>query len=542
MSTDVLRWSDDAVVTTHDWGVLVHDERGVHQLRGSGLERPVAWIRERLTEPTDPASLLAPLPDGNRARMGRLVDSLVARGAITVERSDASATRTLHAGLRTGPAGHRAAQALATLLEGHGVVLPRPAAALSPGLAVVDGDVHPADAPERAVGFRLVLRSEDVWLGLFRGDAADRAAGAQELLRYLGASGAAALPGAAHGAEAWLPWVARTLAATARPDASGADRCVRLTVDPFAVHEHRLVRTDGDRVAGGVGAVEDLSDPLVISRRCAHLVDDVTSPVGVPSEAGLRQLPLQLSGSTVRHADGSREVVLGHGWTLEHARGHAVGQAVLRYGLSRLSPSVTAQPLAQGSRPGAPVVLRRDDVLRATAGSGGVASLGATAHHAAHAAAVQLAARLAATDPQVTWHPAPLPPSTTGADLLATDQECDQMLVAQGLPFDLVALRVAPDAVVMGASDHGPRDAAEAAVVQALLRHQSRSPGNGVAAPRTYRPPAATSDGVPDVTSLAALLGRHGTPLVVPLSGGPSVDAVLPHQVLVLLAPGGSRP
>ncbi|WP_407319149.1 hypothetical protein UQW22_01920 [Isoptericola halotolerans] len=546
MSAMVLRWSTGAVVTMHDWGVIVHDERGAHQLRGSGLEQPVSWLQARLTEPTDLTSLLVPLPEPKRPRVRRLVDSLVARGAITVMPAEEPLTSDLRVELRVSahPVSEAIARKLADLLSPHFLEPPFSTAPVPGDRPTIDGHVRSMDASERAPSFRLVIVGQDLWFGQFGGEEADRVAGAEELSRYLGQEDVKACSSPTDGIDAWLPWIARTMVDARRAGVHDGDRCVRLTVDPFALHEHRLVRVVGDRAHGSLDdEPDDLADPLVLSRRCAHLVDDVTSPLAVPSESRLQQLPLQLSRSASRLADGSRETAVGHGWTLEHARGHAVGQAVLNHGIARLEPHVRANPLAaREGRPDESVVLRRDDVLKWLAQYRGVASLGATAERATHQAATRLAAHCAMTDGQVAWQRAPLSSATRGAELLAIHQECGEVLVARGLPFSLVALRVAPDAAVWGVSDRSPQEAAERAVVQALLFHQSGSPGNEAAPPRTYPLPSTTAAAGPAPAHLVDVLARHGMPLVVPLSGGPTIDAALPHQALVLLISGGSRP
>lgn len=81
------------------------------------------------------------------------------------------------------------------------------------------------------------------------------------------------------------------------------------------------------------------------------------------------------------------------------------------------------------------------------------------------------------------------------------------------------------------------QSAAEEAVLQALLFHQSHSPGSAVATPRTYPLTSSVTTVGATYPELAGFLARHGRPLAVRLSGGLSIDATIPHQVLALLAP-----
>lgn len=545
MSAGSLQWSATAVVTTHDWGVLVHDEGGAHQLKGTGLGAPVDWLRSRLGTPVPEEQLLAPLPPAARDRMRRLLEALTTRGAVVAAPgapvpSGAARVRLTHGG---DPASAALAGRLGERLRAAGAAC-TVGAGTAPGC--VDGTVHHGTSTGTETGLRVVVTGEQLWLGLFPGAGSSRGTGAAELLRHLQRAGVASDPDPDDRSwEAWVPWLSRTLLT-----AAGSDRCVRLGWDPYRMDEHRLVHERPGPAGGRVPAPaapdrpeEDLADPLVLSRRCAPLVDDVTSPLGVPTESGLRQLPLQLSACRVRLDDGSLRTVTGHGWSLEEARGRAVGEAVLEHALSRLPPEVTAHRFrdAAPSAPGEPVRVARGDVERRLAEGRAAAALGATAAGSVRAAAVRLAAHLVLQHGWGPWRTAALPPATPGADLLALHQDGDELLVATGLPFALVALPVAPGTVVAGVSAHDDREAVRNAVVQALLHHQGQDPGNEGAAPRTWAAPVpGPGPHSRAAADLDAVLGEHGTPVVVPLCGGPDLDAALPHRSLVLLVPGGA--
>ncbi len=544
MSAGTLQWSDTAVVTTHDWGVLVHDEGGAHQLKGSGLGAPVDWLRSRLGTPVPAEDLLAPLPPAARDRMHRLLEALTTRGAVVAAPgapvpSGVPRVRLTHGG---DPASAALAGRLGERLRAAGAAC-TVGAGTAPGC--VDGTVHHGTSTGTETGLRVVVTGEQLWLGLFPGAGSSRGTGAAELLRHLQRAGVASDPDPDDRSwEAWVPWLSRTLLT-----AAGSDRCVRLGWDPYRMDEHRLVHERPGPAGGRVPAPaapdrpeEDLADPLVLSRRCAPLVDDVTSPLGVPTESGLRQLPLQLSACRVRLDDGSLRTVTGHGWSLEEARGRAVGEAVLEHGLSRLAPEVTAHRFQEAApAPREPVRLPRRDVERRLAEGRAAAALGATAAGSARAAAVRLAAHLVLQHGRGPWRSAALPPAAPGADLLALHQDPGELLVATGLPFALVALPVAPGTVVAGVSLHGEREAVRNAVVQALLHHQGQDPGNEAAAPRTWAAPHPGPGQHPRAAAdLDTVLGEHGTPVVVPLRGGPALDAALPHRSLVLLVPGGA--
>lgn len=551
MSAGVVRWSTSSVVTTHDWGVLVQNERGAQRVRGTGLQRPVAWLRSRLAEPTTLENLLAPLPAARRAPVERLVEALTLRGAIRVLPVDPPPGGPVSVELLAGPHAfsRAAAEELCALWQLSGVEYGCSGPRARTRLPILDLAVGVSGSPGQVTGFRLMLWGDELWLGRFAGQEDERAAMAEQMTRHLVRSDPGGEPaGADPGGEPWFPWLAREVAqAGVRCGAEETGECVRLGTDPLVLHRHRLVREDdGPAVALAESAAdEDPADPLVVSRRCAALVDSVMSPVAPPEESGLRQLPLQLSRCRVRVAEGVVETVVGHGWTLEQARGRAVGAAVLAHGLSRMEPLVRTQPFhdpdPDGTGARAVRVLPRERIKDALAGSRAAVSLGATAELGAVAAATRLAAHLEMIHGQRGLLTVAFPHSEQGADLLAIHQDCREMLLAPGLPFHLVAVEVGPGAVVTGVSATSEQEAVREVILQALLHHQSLADGNGAVAPRLYRTPprVVPAPGDRPARTLSEVLRRHGSPLTVPLSNGPSFDAALPHKVLVVLDPGG---
>ncbi|GFZ82838.1 hypothetical protein [Nesterenkonia alkaliphila] len=549
MSAETLQWSTTAIVTTHDWGILVHDEGGAHQLKGAGLGPPVDWLRSRLRSPIPREELLASLPLAAHDRMRRLLDALTTHGAVVATPTDTAQSEAPTVWLAHGE--HPAAAALARQLSGRLVGrIASPAVGEWMEPECVDGTVCNGTDPRTVSGFRVIITGEELWLGLFPGPEAQHRAAAAELLRHVQRAGAGTTPDPADCPwEAWVPWLSRTLLVGA-VETPHRYRCVRLSWMPYRLDEHRLVLDGSAPAEANTPAPsapdqlpEDPADPLVLSRRCAPLVDDVTSPLGVPTESGLQQLPLQLSACRVRLADGSVRTVTGHGWTLEEARGRAVGAAVLEHGRSWLTPEVSAHPYNDTvpSDSDAPVQLHRTDVERLLAKGHGAAAHGATAADSVRAAAVRVAADLTLQQGWGSWRAATLSSATPGADLLALHQDRTQLLVATGLPFTLAALQVSPGTVVAGVSTHDEQDAVKEAVIQALLYHQAQDLGNEAAAPRTWAIPAPGSGSHPRVApDLDAVMSEHGTAVVIPLHGGPTIDAALPHRSLVLLVPRGA--
>lgn len=552
MSVGALQWSTTAIVTTHDWGVLIYDEGGANQLKGNGLAAPVNWLRSRLGSPLLTEELLDPLPPATRDRMHRLLETLIARGAIITDPNGPAPTEFPAVQLTHGQNSTAAAFAtqMSARLQSAGANCRIDGAVVARAeLVCVDGTIRHGANPQTVTGFRVIVTEKEMWLGLFPGSETHGCTAAAELLRHLERAGVTAAPAPVTGPwETWMSWLTRTLLVETGETLRG-NRCIRLGWDPYRMEEHRLVLEvptadwNTQMVASLKQPTEDLADPLVLSRRCAPLVDDITSPLGVPTENGLKQLPLQLSACRVRRADGSTWSATGHGWTLEEARGRAVGQAVLEHGLSHLAPEVMAYRYRDVARTGADelVRLRRPDIERWLAEGRGATAFGATSDGSAHAAAVRLAANFVLQENRCSWRMVSLPPETAGADLLALHQDQAEILLAVGLPFALVALPVALGMVAAGVSPHNEQDAAREAVTQALLHHQGKDPGNEAAAPRIWAAPKlGTGPGIPPTTDLESVLSDYGTPVVLPLRSGPALDAALPHRSLVLLIPGGA--
>ncbi|WP_336650327.1 hypothetical protein [Kocuria rosea] len=558
MSAAGLVWSQTAVVTTHGWGVLIHSECGAQQVRGNGLQQPVEWLRAQLAEPTPMEQLLAPLPPARRAPVERLVQALTDRGAITTFPEEPSLDKPASVELVVGAHdfSRAAAHELGTLWQSSDIAYQCRDTAAESALPILDGTVQ-ADGPAGQVtGFRLMLWDGQLWLGRFAGSEQERMTAAEEMTFHLLRSARKSDTGEAAVREhPWFPWLAQEVVQTHLSGAEGVTECVRLSVTPFAKHRHRLIQEQRVPSAAAITAsatalveapAQDPTDPLIVSRRCAGLVDGVLSPVAPPEESELQQLPLQLSRCQVRLATVVLETVLGHGWTLEQARGRAVAAALMTHGVSRLDPLVHMHPLfaPTGHDTGAQsaVVLPREQIERALAEANAAVSLGATADHGAEVAATRLAAHLEMARGQRGMLSVDFPRTAQGADLLAIHQPCEELLVAVGLPFWLVAVQVAPGAVVMGVSAAHEEEAVHEAIRQALLHHQSRTAGNEAAAPRLYRrpPQAVYAPATQPPDTLQKTLQEHGTVLTVPLSNGPSFDAALPHKTLVVLVPGGA--
>lgn len=562
MSVRELHWSPWAVVTAHGWGVLVQTERGARELRGHHLERPLSWLRSRLAGPTTEEDLLGELPEDTRGPMRLLIDGLASRGAITtVDGPAAPEPVRVELVVDDHPACRAMSRSLASRWQNRGVESRMRTRPSSHELPVVDGILRIAGTPAAENGcpsFRIILRGEELWLGLFPGEGADARSGRTELLNHLARSAVRATPALWDVADLtdhpWLSWLAAAVLDHAKCASPRQETCLRVTLGWLDRYEHRLVREAGpfprgddpvwfSREVAEPGG-EGVTDLRVLSRRCATLVDDVTSPLALPAESGLRQLPLQLSRCRVRWADGTVHGVVGHGWTLEEARVRAVQHAVLAHGISRLQGRAHGRrvDMGLGTTVGfaGPAAIPQADVDRSVADGVAAAALGASPGEAVRSGACQVVAHLGMLSGRLSFRTARLPEHTRGVDLLRVHQPVDFCLMAEGLPFALAALEVEPGTVVISLADD-ETVATEAVVVQALLHHQSLTPGNETVAPRTYATPlrtaGETSTGRP--ASSAALLHPYGQLLAVPLSNGPSIDAVFPCTVLVLPIPGG---
>ncbi|MCX7542593.1 hypothetical protein OS128_06660 [Corynebacterium sp. P5848] len=553
MSIYAMQWSPTAAVSMHEWGVLVYSEHGAKQIKGTGLDAPVSWLQSRLESPVSFNELARSLSPAGRTRMRGLLEALIACGAVTVGRANPGAPETIT--LRLSVDGNPSAVALADQLIsrvralGARCIIDRKRE--NTGTVCIDGTLQRRSGRGEIKSFRLVITDRELWLGIFAGSEARRQTAAKDLVRQLlrsrvfELSDLGGMPW-----EAWVPWLSLTLV-NVFVEGANQDRCVRLGWDPYSLEEHRLVIEDSE----SVGCVDlwpveskergdDLGDPLVISRRCATLVDDSTSPLGVPSESGLVQDPLQISRCQVRLAEDAVLAVPGYGWTLEEARGMAVGAAVLEHSISCLAPEFTGYEFREhGIGSNGSFCLLRKDVFSLISQDRGIAALGPTDVESVHRAAVRLAARLVLEKGLVSWlGPVPLPDRIYGADLLALHKGRTELLMAANLPFALAAVSVAPEIVVVGTSIYSDDEAVREAVVQALLHHQCQEPSNQFAVPRTWSLTLSdrTTQHPRCYPNLRTLFDEYGLPVVVPLSSGPDLDAALPHRSLVLLVPEGA--
>ncbi|WP_140425473.1 hypothetical protein [Cryobacterium sp. N21] len=573
-----VRWRPDATVTDDLDGALISNAVGASFVRGRSIFPIVDWLAQQTVEPQLLSGLVAAMPEGRAAAFEELVRTLKGAGALNIVSDTAQLAPSAGSRLERGTGLRHVLPRIILLSEPENAVSHFLAQTFALfGIEVTTGEAH-ADTAEfggTSIQIDWAPTPETRIVSNEAGSAARRhfhhvalighrlwwlrpgtdlpAPTADDLLHRMGGADRTATGIDVSRLQAAVYQLCQSILvaslSTQEPGMAAVRSFDLLTLEPT---DRTLVRrsgtTDPETIEHHDQAIAEVSD-VEFSRRAACIADDVIGPIGVPSESGLEQGPLQVSRVLVRDGRAIPTRAYGYGATLEAARVAAARLALLVHGFGPGVPAVASPRTPRTPRAGG--VMRSDtarvsldwvfldeelgsrfgterDLSEVPAGlAHGTSWISATA---AAARSLELGRMLRTAQ----LHGLRTEARRTVHEALLRTLDNRQVVTwhLTNTPFHVCAVQVAAEHAVY-AEGANAEDAEDAALLLALAWHQSSKGDNQGMRPQGWALPDDTNVAPrhPDWFSDVSWVSRYGEIAYFTLTQDPALAEIFPFRI-----------